>query len=290
LVAHDGEHLYRTQWPADTGEIWRVPVVEGPLVSVADGLDEIWAMGAEGGEVFAYTTFGDLVKVDGTGVAEPQLVGSPGDPGGADARVLVDGTHAYVMNHFSIMRYHRETHEEVAVAVADEGGQLFGLAMDEGYVYWAQSTVPFVTGTIERTAKSLLGEVEELVGGLFNPQFVAVDDTHVYWAQGSGLSDEDVWYPEGVHRRALDAESPLENLFQGGAPEDDVVVQGLELQGGYLYFMKDKPMTIASLHRLPVSGGEDPKEIGEQGYPPFEVTEHYVWYPSPNGQVLRSPR
>lgn len=69
------------------------------------------------------------------------------------------------------------------VTLATLPGITDGLAVDDGYVYWASLGLG---GSISRVSKSG-GDVEVLFKGVSHPRSVAVDATHVYFtAQGEG--------------------------------------------------------------------------------------------------------
>ena len=93
-----------------------------------------------------------------------------------------------------------------------------------------------------------------VIGSSSAPQYVAVDDTHVYWTDGDAYTDGS----GSVHRVAKDGSGKTETLSSGTAETGQILVDA-----NYVYYMVDNtfdsngavPNLDGSLNRMAKAGG-----------------------------------
>jgi hypothetical protein len=119
-----------------------------------------------------------------------------------------------------------------------EIGNICGLAVSNGYLYWADNS----RGTIGRMElprsqygfADLISETvsidEAFVSGLVNPCGVAVDGGHIYWGDFTGGS---------IGRANLNGEGIEETFIEGGAGPC-----GIAVDGGHIYWSNWDGSTI----------------------------------------------
>jgi len=111
------------------------------------------------------------------------------------------------------------------------GDFMFGLAMDDEWVYWRDGYQYHYSGTgrVARARKDRTGSMEVLASDQPSPRYMALDDTHVYWTSN-----------ESVGRVAKDGTGEVETLAQGYPSAHGILVEGPAIffctySGGSLY-------------------------------------------------------
>ncbi len=137
------------------------------------------------------------------------------------------------------------------------------VAVDAGSVYWT-NTGPLDEnerpinggGTIGRAAINPISEEAEdvnpeFITGAFNPQGIAVDATHIYWANAAtGL--QPVF--GGIGRAAIDGSSVVQQFFAIVS----FTPYGVALDSTHLYFSFDNVANGSSfVGRVPLAGGDE---------------------------------
>ena len=191
-IAVDDEYVY---WGAQTGdEIWRASKSCG-----AGTPPEVFV---------ASTPSPQLVRLDSTGLYWTSL------DGGQVSWASLDGTST-----------------EPVWSGTTPGDFMFGLAMDDQWVYWrdGHQFPDSGTGRVARAPKDRSGGLEVLAEDQENPRYLAVDDTHVYWTSDGA-----------VRRTAKAGTGGVETLAEGFPSAHGILVDGPAVyfctySGGELY-------------------------------------------------------
>jgi hypothetical protein len=170
-----------------------------------------------------------------------------------------------------------------SVANAFEIRDVCGVAVDAGHVYWAdgqQGTIGRIaqpSGTvIDRVdiSKDLLPADEAMVAGLSHPCGVAVNGTHVYWADRSGMA---------IGMANLDGSAPVPSLVAGLSGPC-----GVALDGTYFYWANQYGNSIG---RARLDGSEADREFISGADRPCGVAvdgAHIYWANQFGGSIGRA--
>jgi len=136
------------------------------------------------------------------------------------------------------------------------------VAVDDEYVYWSNSGLVekggnqpgtlFTTGSIGRAKLNGAGGATEVkptfICGAANPQGIAVDSEHVYWAN-DGVNSQS----HHVSRAGIDGTGTQINFVDVFGPYEP---QGLVLSGDHIYFgLYDRPGNLGYVESAAVSSG-----------------------------------
>ena len=190
-IAVDDTYVY---WAAQSGnEIWRA--------------SKACASGSPPEVIIVSTPSPQLLRLDASGLYWTSL------DGGLVSWASVDGTST-----------------EPVWSGSTPGNFMFGLAMDDQWVYWREGYHLSSSGTarVARAPRDRSGTLEVLADDQVNPRYLAIDETHVYWTADDAV------------RRVAKAGGDVQTLAQGypsahGIVVDEAAVFFCTYYGGELY-------------------------------------------------------
>jgi hypothetical protein len=169
------------------------------------------------------------------------------------------------------------------------------VAVDDEYVYWSNpgplnqfSEAVANAGTIGRAKLNgaeppLSSQVDpKFIAGLSNPQGIAVNDSHIYWANGRANGAGTSW---SISLANLEGKEIKLKYFQWNNQEP----RGMTLDGSYLYFVTREDSEFSTLRRLPLEGatGVDEHNNVRERVDGIALQDGYLYWAAEDGAIGR---
>lgn len=225
--------------------------------------------------------------------------------------LLVDGSHLFWLN-----EGRRAEGTPGVYSVSKEGGEVkelvsglgvHGLALDDQNIYWIHPE----NGTVSKAPKGG-GAAESLATEQENLSAIAVDDTHVYWAGGTGIYRvekaggkvqavvDNISLPNGLHvddqhvywysiMSGKLARAPKKGGKPSSLVEEEVTLHAFFIDGDSLYWSYGSEKK-AKVKKMAKAGGKPLEVVTGQDVPgDFAFDESHIFWLTPEN-IFKAPK